>query len=534
MKKIKFLLMSAMLALTLVAVLGLGLKASAASYGSDKGLEYEVSKTVYDNDTATYDILPTAQITLAAGDKICDRIIVEAVGSGMKLNTGYGSFKANSIWTIPVPASSAGKVEYSASSTSAGRSYNLIDSAGNIFEGKTVDCAKPTVMTFDSTHILTDDTNGSYLKFKCTGGELKPTGIKVVLTTGAFEATATKYKVSYYLKGATTSFATDDVASDQTALLPTLWGYDLLGFYTDPECSTPWDKTVSGECSIYCEYKEWADEVYGDGNELSVDLITRCQSTLPLGTDPIKVPRTIYTILGNVTYAADVQTINGTNSTHSLNTGGAFKPDTNTRGILIDVPSAGQISIYVTGANKDRNVSLYDGSTALDTQVVNSLQEITFNVSKSGQYRIGADGSIHIFEVKYTPAPAVNAKLAAQFADDATKTDLRLLGTLEGIEDLSLLTDVKFVLTLKDADGVVKSENKEVAVPTLYRAITGLEGFAAAENTYYAVFVITEVQAVVTELQGASIEASLSFTYNGEVKTVSMNNAINLIVAAVA
>ncbi len=545
MKKIKILLMSAMLALTIVAVLGLGLKASAAT-AHDYG-DYKVTKTKYENDTANWDFTKTTtDTTLATGDTINGGILADVTNGSVKARPGYYDVysstseinQAGGKMYVPVPAESAGKILVTSTGDNASRHLYVNGDATKVIANSTT----ASSYTFTSTDITTKDSV-TYLELVgwCTDAkkkEIKIASIQVVLTTGAYPATAKLYNVTYH-DGAKT---TVEEVEEGTAIanIPTKWGYDLKALYTDEALSQAYEQStpVTSDLNLYTDWTAWAEGTIKNPNVLDLELMQKgldVFNVVAMASDTA-LEGTNYTLLsGSTAFAASAEAIgeHGT-STAAIKTGGAMTDKNFKNGVALKATGAGTLTVYIKSSNTEaRTLDVYTETSALHStgSTAKDIAPLTVEIPEAGTYYIGAAGSIYMYYIEFVEAPAVNAKLAAQFADDTTKTDLRLLGTLEGIEDLAQLTNVKFVLTLKKADGSVVAENREVAVSTLYREVTGLEGFAAAENTYYAVFVITELQAVVTNLAGASIEASLSYTYNGEAKTVSMNNAINLIVA---
>ncbi|MDE7385395.1 MAG: hypothetical protein K2M84_06520 [Anaeroplasmataceae bacterium] len=518
MKKIKGLLFAfvGLFAFTLVMV-----KANAATdYGKDSGFDYVVSTTTNENDTATYDILPEAQVVLEANDTIMGKIIFETVASA-KFTTTNASLKVGDQWLVPVPAGSAGKIEYNASSTSNNRNYALKDATGTTT--KEVACAKPAVIDFAATDIVTV-SGGTYLRFGVVGGELKPTSIKIVLTTGSFEATAQRFEVSYFVPGEDAAFASEEVEGGETALgKPGKWGFNLKGLYTDAELTTPWDKVVTAACNVYCDLEAWDASVIGDGKKLTPALLAKAAELLPVSGNT-EVPGTIFTILDRGTYADTALTVNGVQASKVINTGGAFSTKDNARGLAFEATAPGKIKVYLNGNNTERVVSLYTSPTeenqeALASETVAATKDeallVEFNVPEAGTYAIGGSGTVHIFAAEFV---ASSVELYQErVAVDAVE-NIRLVAVVENVDNLS---DLSLVLkcALFDADKDL-TEAAKLATTVTNNDETysiGEISFEAKDGVVYIKCVIAADSKYVAETFTAEL------TVGGITKTVTIN-----------
>ena len=106
----------------------------------------------------------------------------------------------------------------------------------------------------------------------------------------------------------------------------------------------------------------------------------------------------------------------------------------------------------------------------------------------------------------------VKAAINWQYDNDDEPTAVRFIGTVENV-NIENLERVDFVFAL---DGVERT----IEVETLYKSITGIEGFEEAENKYYAVYVLKGLDAKDDEgnykYRGRSFSADIKVTLKDE------------------
>ncbi|MGN1319084.1 MAG: hypothetical protein ACI4VF_08705, partial [Lachnospirales bacterium] len=143
--------------------------------------------------------------TLSAGYNL-DGIIIDEVGSGVKVATSNLSFKDGAKISIPVPTGSAGTLTLYASADQSTRYATL--------EGNNIYMAKPS----SSGDFTTAETADGDLDVSFAGGEFKPTKIEVTLTTGSFGEVKT-YTLTGNCSGlvAGTEFTLSDGTNDYSA-----------------------------------------------------------------------------------------------------------------------------------------------------------------------------------------------------------------------------------------------------------------------------------------------------------------------------
>lgn len=535
MKKLKFLLVASL------ACVGIGfasLGARAANHGDET--HYVVSTTTNPNDTATYDFSGGDGTKLAVNDTFANQIVVERAGKQWQWHTsGYASIK-NATWLVPVPAESAGECVYSGQTNSdVTRLYNLEDANKTVVTSvKLADFSDGNVkIPFTQENIVTVNEK-TYLRFsEHAGTELKPKALKITLTTGAFAASAETVDVTY--KDGEWS-ATETVVKGKTAdCAPTRWGYTLAGVYTDEACTAAYDKAsaVNGALTLFTKWTPWGTDIIADANVLDVTLMPKAFEVFGGNAmeEVTELTGTIYTMLPGASFLSNKATLPGSHgsATHAIKTGGSANASNHSNGLAINFPSAGTLTLCAKTASSGKTpvLSLFDDASAVASAAEGApadVAELTINVPAAGKYYLGSgDGSVYLYYVAFVAAPVTSADVAVQWDDDVAKTNLRVLGTLNNVSDVSKLGDVKVKIALNKADNSTMVAEKLLS--TVYTSISGLsgQGYGQQADTYYAVVILTEVQKLISDLGAVSLDITLEFVYDG----VTYSDSLHLDVA---
>jgi hypothetical protein len=182
--------------------------------------------------------------------------------------------------------------------------------------------------------------------------------------------------------------------------------------------------------------------------------------------------------------------------------GGTADFDTPLRVIGFTAPNNGTINVeFVSGSsNKSRNLILKDSAGTQIASVSNSSGSdavlLSANVEKGKTYYIGSgDSGINIGKVEFVVAStseiadSVTLAFNKQFDEDGSKaTKLRFIGTIEGLApaDYKKIHSITFTFTFNN-------KPRTCEVTELYKSITGIDGFAAANNKLYFVYQLDHV-----------------------------------------
>ncbi len=426
------------------------------------------------------------------------------------------------IMLIPVPSStSTGTITITPNGNNTSRYAYLIDNTSN-----TCDTTLSFVMSgtpsqnFTSANILTYN-EAYYVGLIAYNGSSR-FDFKIstlVLTLTSSDSYASQYTVSYYLQGGTDVIATENVVGGETATTDVKnWGNTITGYYTDSACTSEWDKVVNEDVNIYCTYTAWDSSVYGDGNTLSLDLITRgyeVYGTTTLTSNAV-LTNTNYTILSGDLFYANAATVGdyGT-STAAIKFSNAFSSGTN--GIKFEASGAGTITVYARPNSSSDNdyagMSLYNStytSVATSTETTNKATIAAMNVTvpSAGTYYLGnSERGMYVYYVSFTEettsadSATINGAYSVGTSTvDSTTSAVRFLGRIVGVE-YSDITSVTLTIT---GDTAV---NKTIT--TFYGEISDMTGAGAATDTLYFYYSIY----------------GLTSTYNG--KTITFTYIVN-------
>lgn len=482
---------SAMALIALAALVSVSIFATTQEQNT-----YVVSQTSYTSDTATWNWLAFSGTTVdvangdtSLGGVVYDTTNVSTYTKKIQIKKGYldlyTPFEVSgdgAVLYVPVPAGSAGTITVKAQSGSSARYLYMNTNTAGAQAANTAGSS----YTYTSSDIVTYASAGSYIKFTCyatdTGGtaqkEYKIGSIQTVLTTGAYEATATLYDVTYYsLDAPTVPIATESVASGEYAVLDvTAWGKDVIGYYSDAAGEIAMDRSttaITEATSIYCEFQDWNYYEYNGGNYLDSNLIDRYASVYPGNA-------TQTNFLTNTMFAVNTGCSAESSSGQSyISTGGTLT--TTGRSLVINALCPGELSVFIgTGGTSAREarfasadgtlIPAASGTVTFDGSTYEP-NHITYNIPAAGTYLLGGSNGMRIYEVEfYSLVEAV-----VQFSADGT--DIRVVGLFPNDVDYSLVTGA----------GIKIHEVNGAPVDLTLECTTFYDGIAAIDTEFFEV-----------------------------------------------
>lgn len=529
MKKLKALLFAIVGVLTLSVAM---IKVNAA------GEKYGVYTVSEEGKKAEWDFtqnLPSASVTVKSLTDDSFYGIGGDSAKGVTLKPGDAKVSNNKTGTfyVPMPSSDAAGTITVVGNRKGDRFMSINgDETKKILDQKDAgsSCA------FASTDITTVKVNGSdayYLKLEpnATGNdEVKVASITVVLTTGAYAATAAKITVT--LKDAEENVLRTDATVESGSAYEkgyVTWGFDTTGYFLDKDLTQPYENTeLSEDTTLYVGLNAW-DGVIEDPNHLTNELVGRING-IELG-DAYPLTGTIYTLLPSTSYTT-------TGGNPCISTGGAV--DKTQKGVKVAVEAAGTLEVMITaGGTSARNAKVVDATsgaaiTATDGNVswdANAAKDYEVRTLKyaleAGTYNVGGDNGMRILSIKFTPAPTVDAHIYQQEGTNAEGTTfVRYITIVNDIaaEDLEYALNIKCEDLDFTANCVVANKllnNGEVYVAT----IDGAEyTFDEKEGTLYIICVLAVKNADHQEFVGKEITATMTVngaTLDAKVLTIS-------------
>ena len=478
MKKIKGLLVA------FVALFVFALAMVTANADVDFGL-YSVSTTTNDNDTATWDYASVTTATFNNNDILSGGIIVSnagntnAKGNFVKGNVdgnGKGGFLDVYASTIaddlggtiyvPVPAETAAGTftMWTLDTQNSGADQRALllngDKEKKIFANKT---GESYAFTADD---LTDFSGEYYLKLvgwansaHSSGREVKISKMQIVLTSGAYEASAANYDVKIY-DGTTTLFDNKMTEGTTITYKPAKWGYDFAGFFTDADLTQSFaaNTPISGNTTLYTKWNEWPAGTIANPRVFGLDLMAKGYEIYgDANPGQVRMGETYGLLAGNTVFEADggEKTIGDLGkATHHIKTGGALKKENSTNGIILSVPAAGELVLYVkSGSSSARTIDAIPmagsvthtdfADTVIRSEAVDNsaIVKVTLNIPYTGTYKIGSEaGSVLIYYAEFIEH-SVLLYHERVVVDEVEH--IRLVVKLTNIDDLS---DLNFVL----------------------------------------------------------------------------------------
>ncbi|MGM9970998.1 MAG: hypothetical protein ACI35W_01140 [Anaeroplasmataceae bacterium] len=442
--------------------------------------------------------------------------------TGVKLNSsGYVDFTADGDWELTCLVYNTSSVE---------TYISLYDSTATTELAQSSNVAVKTVapVTFSGK-------KGSYRIKRNEVAQKEFTALEVKISIT--KEVGTYYDVTFYdgeTKISTTSVLENATIDASVVPSPKKFFNKLVGWKTSDGQSVDFSSFVVTEnVNLYADFE--LDEIENENvNDLTPAYITKAATQISsIPSEGLVFTNTNYTILGTSSVMAEttklpdaVKDEDKTPVTNFLQLNG--KVTSSQCAIKVVLPEAGTLTVYArSGTSSANSFVLSDTSAkALDTKEFSSseITKVTLTVEKAGTYLIGGNGgTTRVYASYFEAAPAVEvAKLNAQFDNDATKTEVRFIGTIVA-EDLSKVTDIKIALTLSGFETPAVVE-----FTTVYTEITDLSGFGVAENTYYVVLVIDGLDAFRTN----TLTGTLSFKIAGVEYSASLASALSLAVAS--
>lgn len=542
-------------ALACVAMVG-NVNAASYEYGS-----MTVTTTNNVGDTKTWDFStnkPSSNQTLTKGDDALGIIVgnskyesytdkskgLQTKSSSIKSDGNGLSIYGGGYVYVPVPsADSAGNLSRTGS-TNTDR-YVVIYKNDGTYGSINDHTVSP--ISFTSTNVFTDPEGykGYYLKLAASNassgtndtssavtGELKTKIFSITLSNGSYGEAATQYDVTYM--DGTTTLNTEKINENSKATYsPKKYGYDFEGWYTTAELTTKADLTITANTVLYAKWTAW-DSFITNNYELTQANIAKISTGIDGSlTADLQIAPSIYTYMKGGAMTTTGVTLPGANQATQapcFNTGNAVSTSGN--GLKFTAPANGTLTVYIgCGGGSARNAKLTDGTNdVIPTQGADALIfdgttyepiSLTFELVGGTTYYLGGTSGVRIYYVSFAESAAAEvAKLNAQFDNDAVKNAVRFIGTIVA-EDLTKVTDIKITLTLSGNDTPAV-----VDFTTVYTSVSHLTGFGEAENTYYIILKLTNLEAYRT----STLNATLSFKIDGVEHSASLAEALSLAV----
>ena len=191
--------------------------------------------------------------------------------------------------------------------------------------------------------------------------------------------------------------------------------------------------------------------------------------------------------------------------------GGSSNASKGQRVIKFEVKHPGKINlISQCSSDSDKTITLLNGEfstvdtvTMVNKNTVPSLQTIA--IESAGTYYISANNNGYIYYLDFDS----NFEINYQYDNDETPTKVRFVAA---VRDCNLESIKSINLTLKK-DGV-NSKNSPIQITTVYTSVMNGDEvlYEAANNTYYIVYSITEINSDIL-LEQPVFEAILTINY---------------------
>ncbi len=342
-----------------------------------------------------------------------------------------------------------------------------------------------------------------------------------------------------YMDGSTTLNTQTMASGDKVQYTPAKWGYNFEGWYTNSGLTAKYDTTaaVTANLTLYAKFTAWDSNVISNPYSLDATLVGKLAESYTSFSSDVELTGTIYTVLNG----CQMQTSSGNNCVGT--SGGVSKTQ---KGIKIEVPAAGTISILATSAGTSaRNAKLLDesgnevtaasGNVAWDADAAKAYEQrtLTYTVTE-GTYFFGGSNGMRVFtclfeeevvEEPETPQTGLQITVESQ-ENEATDTmlqgeEIRFIATIKGLAESDLYKSTgHWSFTLTDGSGKSRtSEGQELSV--VYTSITGWKN--TATNTYYAIYTLKGFN---ESLNGYKVSAQL--TINDTYTAKSTDRTINV------
>ncbi|MDE7161361.1 MAG: InlB B-repeat-containing protein, partial [Anaeroplasmataceae bacterium] len=486
---------------------------------------YKVTTTTNTNDTATWDYSATsATKNYATGDILTGGVTLGAMGGkATKGAAGYldvytkTTGVAGGVISFPVPAGSAGTATLVAQGNQSTRCLYLNADANKKIASS---------VSGDSVTFTADDITDGYLVFTAfeeasgkSNTEVKMVSFSIVLTTGEFEATAELVNVTFH-DGESVLTVEEVAKGSAPSYVPTKWGYDFAGVYSDAELSTEasLSAVVNENTDLYVKWTPWAAGVIADANTLDFGLMNKGAAVFgSRATGNVHLEGTSYSMLGGSTsFAASAKACGDLGSSeNAIKTGGSLSVSESKNGMILHASNSGKLALWVRSGSSGKSVVVSVlGPNELDLSTTDkfdgenpALAEI--NIPAAGDYYFGStEGSLWIHHISFVadPEPSVMFNQSTGYNDEGTEL-VRYVFIVENIKAdywNSMKENMKVVLTGEGlGDGFDITElftltDSLTSKGEIYSAEVNGETytFGVKNNTFYYVAVVAVSNAV--------------------------------------
>ncbi|MDE5856269.1 MAG: hypothetical protein K2H06_04385, partial [Anaeroplasmataceae bacterium] len=501
---------------------------------------YKVTTTTNTNDTATWDYSATsATKNYQTGDVLTGGVVLGAMGDkATKGAAGYldvytaknGNAKGGVI-SFPVPTNSAGTFTLITSGDQSTRCLYLNDDSSktvsSVSESKGGSSMTFTAADITDGHLVfaAYETNSSATK----ATEIKIVSVKIVLTTGEFEATAELVNVTFH--DGDSVYAVEEVAKGSApTTVPTKWGYDFAGVYSDAELTAEASlSTVVNEATdLYIKWNPWAESVIADKNTLDFSLIDKGTAVWGTrSTGAVNLTGTSYSMLaGSTAFAASKKACGdlGT-SENAIKTGGSLSVSEEKNGIILHASNSGKLSIWARSGSSDKSVIVSVlGSNDVNLSTTNKIGGtdatlVEIDITAADDYYIGStEGSLYIHYISFVADPVASVELYQErVAVDAVE-NIRLVAVVENVKNLSDLS-----LVLK-CDLFAEDMNITTDAKIANRITNNGETYSLGEISFEAKDGVVYIKCVIAADSKYVAETFTAvLTVGGITKTVTIN-----------
>ncbi|MDE7100675.1 MAG: hypothetical protein K2O05_02345, partial [Anaeroplasmataceae bacterium] len=323
------------------------------------------------------------------------------------------------------------------------------------------------------------------------------------------------YDVTIY-NGSTVLKEESMKATDDYTPSVKMWGFDITGYYTDPECTSEFvnGSKLTEDTSLYVATTAWPS--VENPNVLTSEMVGKLNGVYNLGQEEIQLT-SVYSVLTGCSY-------NTSNSKPVIATGG--RGTTSSNAVKIQVTSAGTLTANMIMGSDQRSIKLLDsegnevsvasGNPEWDT-TGGSWQERTLTYAlEEGTYYLGGSNAVRVFSLEFVPAPAVDAHIYQQEGTNAEGTTfVRYITIVNGIDE----ADLEYTLNIQCEDLDFTAQcviaNQLLNNGEVYEAeIDGANyTFDVKDGTLYIICVLAVKDADHQEFAGKEITATM--TVNG-------------------
>lgn len=219
------------------------------------------------------------------------------------------------------------------------------------------------------------------------------------------------------------------VDGETLSYVPVKYGFDFCGYYLDEGFETPFEGVVTEDVTVYVKWLPW--DISIEPNHLTSGLVYKLAESFASFDAAQPLTGTIFTIMkGCQTEVSSV----------SIKTAGGLAPKTEEKGIKIDAPEAGTLTVrVVSGGSSARNARLavLEGTAIveipsvsgdpvfLDNQTTESdIREISYHLDAAGTYYFGGSNGFKVFEMTFVGDSEPSTEFYVQTGYNAAGTEL--------------------------------------------------------------------------------------------------------------